>query len=155
MCIVANISKPSHSDYVNTPVSAFNFVIMFVLAGERPFKCEVCSKGFNQSNALKIHLRKHRGERPYQCIYCTMAFTQKGNLKTHIRRAHPNEPDDGALHSMSQSDSDRQFLLANQTANIIKLSDGSTVVKISDASSMRNAVSDDLDLTSAAHLSFM
>lgn len=59
-----------------------------IVAGERPYVCEVCKKAFNQKNALQVHLRKHSGAKPHACPYCEAAFTQRGNLKTHIKRAH-------------------------------------------------------------------
>ena len=61
---------------------------MWSLIGERPFKCCVCGKAFNQKNALDIHIKRHSGEKPHICQYCMAAFTQRGNLKTHIRRTH-------------------------------------------------------------------
>jgi hypothetical protein len=69
----------------------------FFFAGERPFCCDICSKSFNQKNALQIHMKKHSGEKPHKCIYCELAFTQKGNLKTHIKRAHHMD----MVHSMN------------------------------------------------------
>lgn len=56
--------------------------------GERPFKCEVCGKAFNQKGALLIHTVKHTGERPHICDFCQASFAQKGNLRNHIRRVH-------------------------------------------------------------------
>lgn len=56
--------------------------------GERPFRCSLCEKAFNQKSALQVHLKKHTGERPYKCEHCAMGFTQKSNMKLHVRRAH-------------------------------------------------------------------
>ncbi|KAK2145272.1 hypothetical protein LSH36_690g00010 [Paralvinella palmiformis] len=58
---------------------------------ERPYTCALCSRAFNQKNALQVHLKKHSGEKPHKCPYCESDFTQKGNLKTHIKRAHHQE----------------------------------------------------------------
>ncbi|KAG8504363.1 Zinc finger protein 236, partial [Galemys pyrenaicus] len=59
-----------------------------VSAGERPFRCALCEKAFNQKSALQVHMKKHTGERPYKCAHCVMGFTQKSNMKLHMKRAH-------------------------------------------------------------------
>lgn len=53
--------------------------------GEKPYKCHVCEKAFNQKGALQIHLTKHTGDKPYQCGFCPSMFSQKGNLRAHIQ----------------------------------------------------------------------
>lgn len=59
-----------------------------VSPGERPFRCSLCEKAFNQKSALQVHMKKHTGERPYRCHCCAMGFTQKSNMKLHMKRAH-------------------------------------------------------------------
>ncbi|XP_054274230.1 zinc finger protein 236-like [Macrosteles quadrilineatus] len=57
--------------------------------GEKPFKCDVCPRSFNQKGSLLIHMMsKHKGMRPYQCQFCSAAFSQKGNLRAHVVRLH-------------------------------------------------------------------
>merc|ERR1712025_160959 len=54
---------------------------------EKPFKCDVCEKGFSASASLKNHKLLHTGE-VHKCEYCEYTAVQKGNLKTHRLKLH-------------------------------------------------------------------
>lgn len=54
----------------------------------RPFKCEVCQKGFLSSSKLKQHANIHTNSRPYLCKHCPRDFTNYPNLLKHTIRRH-------------------------------------------------------------------
>ncbi|KAL3315609.1 hypothetical protein Ciccas_005761 [Cichlidogyrus casuarinus] len=58
--------------------------------GDKPFACSICSKAFPRQSRLSAHMRVHTGERPYSCELCGKGFTQSHHLVTH-KRVHTRE----------------------------------------------------------------
>ncbi|XP_027994559.2 zinc finger protein 75D isoform X2 [Eptesicus fuscus] len=52
---------------------------------EKPYKCEQCDKRFRWSSDLNKHLMAHQGIKPYRCSWCGKSFSHNTNLHTHLR----------------------------------------------------------------------
>lgn len=55
---------------------------------KRPFRCELCGKGFATRTSLYDHIRRHMGEKPYACQICKIRFVSKRELTGHEKRSH-------------------------------------------------------------------
>ena len=53
---------------------------------EKSYTCDICSKRFGQSQALREHINVHNGKKPYMCKYCPDGFASFGNLRMHEKR---------------------------------------------------------------------
>jgi len=60
----------------------------FVHEDYKPYKCEICGKGFNNKCQLEVHSVVHTGEKPHTCDQCGNSYSQKTHLRTHIKKAH-------------------------------------------------------------------
>lgn len=48
------------------------------------FSCKVCDYKSQYATNIKRHVRLHTGERPYKCHICFKGFNEKGHLKKHL-----------------------------------------------------------------------
>lgn len=53
-------------------------------AGKSSTTCQICFKTFACNSALEIHYRSHTKERPFKCDVCDRGFSTKGNMKQHM-----------------------------------------------------------------------
>lgn len=56
--------------------------------GEKPYVCNICSRGFAQSNDLHKHRLTHSNDKAYAC-HCGMAYRVKRDLTRHQTKHHP------------------------------------------------------------------
>lgn len=61
-----------------------------VHSDENPFRCNTCTKVFDNARSLELHYRTHTGERPYSCDVCLKKFSCSSNLKRH-RKLHDRD----------------------------------------------------------------
>ncbi|XP_021102050.1 histone-lysine N-methyltransferase PRDM9 isoform X2 [Heterocephalus glaber] len=52
-------------------------------AGEKPYVCRECGRGFSRKSSLTQHQRTHTGEKPYVCRECGRGFSRKSCLIRH------------------------------------------------------------------------
>uniref|UniRef100_S4R587 Zinc finger protein Pegasus n=1 Tax=Petromyzon marinus TaxID=7757 RepID=S4R587_PETMA len=59
-----------------------------VRAGEKPYRCHLCSFASAYVRHLEAHMRSHTGEKPYKCNLCSFRCSDRSNLSHHRRRRH-------------------------------------------------------------------
>ncbi len=52
-------------------------------SGERPYKCNMCSKDFTDPGAWRRHLQTHSGEKKFQCEYCGKYLSRRDKVTRH------------------------------------------------------------------------
>ncbi|NIG61822.1 Krueppel-like factor 1 [Pontoporia blainvillei] len=61
---------------------------MYPGPGEKPYACtwDGCGWRFARSDELTRHYRKHTGQRPFRCQLCSRAFSRSDHLALHMKR---------------------------------------------------------------------
>lgn len=69
---------PNQSCLLNSSIYFICYQTLWndVLAGDKPYRCNVCGAQFNRPANLKTHSRIHSGEKPYRCDTCGARFVQ-------------------------------------------------------------------------------
>lgn len=62
--------------------------VLFHHSTERPYKCDVCGKGFIIPCLLKAHAKIHSGEKPFVCHICGKAFLKLYSMRRHKNLIH-------------------------------------------------------------------
>ena len=52
------------------------------------FPCQQCGKKFTTKSSLKVNARLHGGEKPHKCEICKKLFNQIGHMKDHMKKVH-------------------------------------------------------------------
>ena len=52
--------------------------------GEKPYKCKIYLKSFNENGNLKAHMSRHEIEKKFKCKFCDKSYKSNGHLKEHI-----------------------------------------------------------------------
>ncbi|KAK1789932.1 hypothetical protein P4O66_002261 [Electrophorus voltai] len=60
-------------------------------AGERPFRCQLCSFASTTQSHLTRHKRVHTGEKPYRCPWCDYRSNCAENIRKHILHTGKHE----------------------------------------------------------------
>eukprot|EP00088_Acartia_fossae_P019894 TRINITY_DN21639_c0_g1_i2.p1 TRINITY_DN21639_c0_g1~~TRINITY_DN21639_c0_g1_i2.p1 ORF type:complete len:522 (-),score=49.11 TRINITY_DN21639_c0_g1_i2:442-2007(-) len=57
---------------------------------DKPFKCKICSRGFNRADCLKDHMEVHTVEKRHKCAVCLRSFSRRDTLSSHMRTHNKN-----------------------------------------------------------------
>lgn len=70
-----------------------HFKKLHIPESDKPYKCEVCSKGFEKKKGLSCHLKAHTEDQPFICQVCNKTFAKICYLKNH-QKCHSSEEKD-------------------------------------------------------------
>lgn len=111
-------SKSSPSMYGGNPPFAG---LPYHPTGRPNTTCRICLKTFACYSALEIHYRSHTKERPYKCEVCDRGFSTKGNMKQHMltHKIRDLPPDLYTTVSPSSNTTLGNFLTSSHVAKLM------------------------------------
>ena len=59
-----------------------------MVAGDKPYQCDICGAAFSDPSSRRRHLKEHDGLKPYMCQLCQETFKRAGQLKAHLNKKH-------------------------------------------------------------------
>ncbi|KAK2143592.1 hypothetical protein LSH36_829g00020 [Paralvinella palmiformis] len=65
---------------------------MLTHATEKKYVCKMCSKGFNFSHSLLVHLRVHTENISCHCPICDVVFDDLAGMRQHMKKQHRVDP---------------------------------------------------------------
>ena len=72
---------------------------------EKLYECEICKKAFSSISALTCHKRVHTGENPFECEICEKTFSDSSALASHKRILTGEQPYECEICKKTFSDS--------------------------------------------------
>lgn len=73
------------TQYVFDRMHNIYLVCFPLVADDKTFQCEICSRFFSTNSNLSKHKKKH-GEKLYACEICNKMFYRKDVMQDHQRR---------------------------------------------------------------------
>lgn len=116
-----------------------------MMAGRANTTCNICFKTFACCSALEIHYRSHTKERPFKCEVCGRGFSTKGNMKQHLLTHKSRDSGcvlDGRMHRplMSRRSLDDE----NSNCSSFASENSPMELKSADGTQMKSSIADDL-----------
>lgn len=100
---------------------------VFTHTNERPYKCELCGKGFNQMSNLVCHKVKahaHADKMQYSCGVCGKEFPRRFALRSHEEYKHgiKYRSTSNAQSAMNESNTAKRYVKrSHSVVNLIIL----------------------------------
>ncbi|XP_063427468.1 zinc finger protein 585A-like [Mytilus trossulus] len=58
----------------------------------KPYVCNLCSKGFSRTDTLRVHIKSHSGQKPFLCSFCGKTFLSNQHLGVHLLSHSDEKP---------------------------------------------------------------